>query len=366
MDQVVRQVFAVCAVVLALWSALGAQSASPDTPGVVVRWSREIEAREVLLSAGSVFVQTKGALIALDAESGRQIWEQPLGNEESPRRPADPMILLDDKIVVGVAHKVSVFDAGTGSLVSRTEIPGGPARLIAGPPLVVETEWRLAGSVIFRIDPASGKILARQRSNFVEGIFLRDGVLLVKAYRSSPEEAPEMHILSAFRASDLKTLWNMRADWPELHEVDGVAVLSVIADYDRGGRYMPINLQTGELGPPLPRRDPVEAEWGGATWELESVDSGDNFDRMRRNDPASGSPIWTQDVPFPVTGFLRDGSKLYLYGGDGLAVLDWETGRLRQVLKSFQPIRELFLLNESLVAWTFDDRILSFCLSPAV
>jgi hypothetical protein len=366
MSQIVRQALAVSAAVLGLESGLGAQSASPEVPGALIRWSREIEARGVLFGAGSVFVQTQGALIALDGETGQQLWEQPLGNEESPRRPADPMILLEGKIVVGVGHRVSVFDGRTGSLVSRVEVLGGAVRFIAGPPLVVETEWRLSGSVILRIDPDTGKTLTRQRSNLVMDISIHDGVLLVRADRSSPKEAPELHTLSGFRASDLKLLWSIRGDWPELHVVDGVSVLGVSADHDRGRKYMPINLQTGDLAPPLPKRGPVEAEWGGATWELESVDSGDNFDRMRRNDSANGGAVWTRDIPFPVTGFLRDRTTLYLYGGDGLAVLDWGTGSPRQILRTFQHIRELFVFTNSLVAWTFDDRIISFTLSPAV
>ncbi len=366
MRQIIRRALALSVLILLPRAALELQSPWPDGPAPVVRWSREIVARDVLFGGGSVFAQTKGSLVALDGDSGEQLWEQSLGNENSPRRPADPMVVLDDRIAVGVGHEVLVFDSRTGSQVSRTEILGGPARIIAGPPLLVETQWRLAGSVILRIDPDSGRVLTRQRSNLVERIWVRDGILLVMAYRSSSEKAPEMHILRAFRASDLNLLWSLRADWPELHEVDGVSVLSVIANHDRGGKYMPINLRTGELGPPLPRRGPVESEWGGATWELESVDSGDNFDRMRRNDPANGSAIWTQDIPFPVTGFLHDRATLYLFGGDGLAVLDWSTGRPRQVLQSFQRIRELFIFNDSLVAWTFGDRIISFTLSPAV
>jgi hypothetical protein len=104
----------------------------------------------------------------------------------------------------------------------------------------------------------------------------------------------------------------------------------------------------------------VEAEWGGATWELESIDAAEGHSRMRRNDPGTGEAIWVHDVPFDVTGFLQDRDLLYLFGPDGLATLEWHSGKPIGLVRGIPQIRTLFQCNGSFLAWAFDGRVLSF------
>lgn len=341
----------------------GQPSDWPEAVAPVIRWSSGVVAKDVQVVGGSVFVEGKGSLVVLDGDSGRHLWVQPLGNQASPRL-ADPMLVMDGTVAVAVGHRVLMLNSRTGEIVAEAKIPGGSVRLMAGPPLVIETERHLTGSVILRLDNETGKTLATRRSNFVDAIWVKEGILLVRANRSTPKEAPEMHTLTAFRASDLQQLWQIRADSPELHEVGGVSVVSEIAEHDRGGKFMPIDLQTGQMAPPLPRRGPVESEWGGATWEVESIDSGNDFSQMRRNEPATGAAVWTLNIPFAVTGLLRDQDMLYLSGSTGadhfLAAIEWASGKPVKLFHALPAIRQLFRCDGFFVVWTFDGRILSF------
>jgi hypothetical protein len=107
--------------------------------------------------------------------------------------------------------------------------------------------------------------------------------------------------------------------------------------------------------------------WGGSTRELETTDDLDARSRLRRNDVKSGKSLWATDVPFDVLNTLRDGDTLYVTGGTGMkndphyvATIDWRDGTLKKVSGPIPFIFQWGKIGDSIVATTWDHRLICF------
>ncbi len=339
------------------------QASWPDASPPVVHWSTAIPAKDVQHRNNLVIVLGKGRLIALDADTGTALWARAVGNAASPRL-VDPMLLLDGRVVLSIGNRLLILSADTGAEKAVTTLFGGSIRLLAGPPLVAVADWRLVGSVLLRIDEGTGTILARRRQSLVDEIWLRDHVLLSRAWRAALPGASQSHSLTALSPSTLQVLWRLRASFPRLHEIDDAPFVSFISSHDRGGSVASINLMTGALAPPLPRRDPVSSEWWGSSWDLEDIAFDEWSSTLRRNSPATGRPVWTASVPFAVTGFRRERETLTIWGNTQaagyVALLDWASGRPQNLIGPLPTLRDLVRNGHPFIAWTLDGRLFSF------
>jgi hypothetical protein len=209
------------------------------------------------------------------------------------------------------------------------------------------------GSTLFALDD-DGRIRAQRIVRNVEELWLAGQTIIARTTRNLNDEAPEMNVVAAFRASDLALLWEFRSKGADVQQIDGRWCVG-----DTPWSPMrSLDVATGHLGDFLPAKPPTEVTWGGATWQIETVTSSENnepaCDRLRVNDPAKGKG-WIIDLPFSVTNTLHVADHLYVFGSSDdthhfLAELDWRSGRILHLWNGLPMLFDhMFLHGELLV-----------------
>jgi hypothetical protein len=332
-----------------LASAVLAQPCKPvsfeQSPATVV-WTVPVKATNVALAGDLVVVETSSAVMALDSSSGTKRWETSIAHANAAGR-SDPMVVTHGRVFVNLGRELRIIALADGHILKNTAMPRW-IRMLQGPPLIaVANNAPQLGSTLFALDD-DGRIRAQRITRNVEELWLADETIVARMTRNTYNEAPEMNVVAAFRASDLSLLWQFRADGADLQQIDGRWYIG-----DTSWSPMrSLDLATGQRGAPLPSKPPTDITWGGATWQIETVASSEDrkvaCERLRVNDPATGNG-WTLDLPFEVTSALRNSEQLYVFGSDEthhfLAAIDWRTGHLEHLWKSIPMLLDRLYVN---------------------
>lgn len=320
-----------------------------QSPATVV-WTVPVKATDVALAGNLVLVETSSAVMALDASSGAKRWETSMAHADATGR-ADPMVVIHGRVFVNLGRELRIVALADGHILKNAAMPRW-MRMLQGPPLIaVANNAPQLGSTLFALDD-DGRIRAQRITRNVEKLWLAGETIVARMTRNIYNEAREMNVVAAFRASDLSLLWQFRADGADLQQIDG-------RWYIGDASWSPmrsLDLATGQRGAALPSKPLTDVTWGGATWQIEIVASSEDrkvaCDRLRVNDPATGNG-WTLDLPFGVTNTLRDSERLYVFGSDKthhfLAAIDWRTGRLDHLWNSIPMLLDRLYVNGDLL-----------------
>jgi hypothetical protein len=328
---------------LLLATSLAAQPCKPigfsQSPAAIV-WTVPVAAFDAALAGDTLVIETKSNIVAVDAASGVKRWETSIVYADASGR-TDPMVVTNSRVFVSLGRELRILALADGRVLRNVPMPLW-IRMLTGPPLIaVANNSPRLGSTLFALDD-DGRIRAQRIIRNVEEIWLAGQTVIARMTRNLYNEAPEMNVVAAFRASDLAVLWQFRAKGADLQQIDGRWYLG-----DTPWSPMrSLDVATGHLGNFLPRKPPTEVIWGGATWQIETITSSEKNeparDRLRVNDPMTGKG-WTIDLPFSVTNTLHVADHLYVFGSSDhthhfLADLDWRSGRIDHVWNGI-PLR---------------------------
>jgi hypothetical protein len=318
---------------LLLATSLAAQPCKPvgfsQSPAAIV-WTVPVAAFDAALAGDTLVIETKSDIVAVDTNSGAKRWATSIAHADSSGR-VEPIVVTKGCVFVNVGRELRIVSLADGHVIRSVPMPRW-MRMLEGPPLigVADNAPRL-GSTLFAFDD-DGRIRAQRIVRNVEELWLDGQTVIARLTRNRYNEAPEMNVVAAFRASDLALLWQFRAKGADLQQIDGRWYLG-----DTPWSPMrSLDVATGHFGNVLPRKPPTEVIWGGATWQIETVTSSEKnepaCDRLRVNDPMTGKG-WTIDLPFSVTNTLHVADHLYVFGSSDdthhfLADLDWRSGRI--------------------------------------
>jgi len=275
--------------------------------GTSVAWTVAVGAvdfGDLLVDGGVVFVQTGGStVVALDGADGVEVWSAEIGGSA-----VGQLALLDDALFVQTADDVVALDADSGGEL-WAETYGG----LSGAMATGEGALFLGGDPVRRLDVASGAEDASYDLGdpFVPGIGVTGGRVIVggrfDVVSLQPDDLAEdwVHPLGDASTTGLT--------------VDGG---DVYVSTDNVGLY------GFDAGDPTPfvhalddtALDPPVAD-GGVVYVTESF--GDLF----AVDPVSGEPDWTWDSSAEHRGGLAvRGATLYLADGSALVGIDADAG----------------------------------------
>ncbi|HEV7572986.1 MAG TPA: PQQ-binding-like beta-propeller repeat protein [Thermoanaerobaculia bacterium] len=318
---------------LVITTLLSAQPCKPvalnPSPAAIV-WTVPVAAFDAALAGDTLVIETKSNIVAVDAASGVKRWESSIVHADASGR-TDPMVVTNGRVFVSLGRELRILAMADGRPLRNVRMPLW-IRMLTGPPLIaVANNSPRLGSTLFALDD-DGRIRAQRIVRDIEEIWLTGQTVIARMTRNIYNEAPEMNVVAAFRASDLALLWQFRAKGAALQQIDGRWYVGDTA----WSPMRSLDIATGHLGDFLPPKPPTEVIWGGATWQIETVTSSEKneppCDRLRVSDPATGKG-WTIDLPFDVTNTLDVANHLYVFGSSDnthhyLAELDWRSGRI--------------------------------------
>jgi hypothetical protein len=340
---------------LMIATSLSAQPCKPvvySQSAAEIVWTVPVAAFDAALAGDTLVIETKSNIVAVDAASGVKRWETSIIHADASGR-TDPMVVTNGRVFVSLGRELRILALADGRVLRDVPMPLW-TRMLYGPPLIaVANNSPRLGSTLFALD-GDGRIRAQRIVRNVEDLWIDGQTVISRLTRNLYNEAPEMNVVAAFRASDLALLWQFRAKGADVQQIDG-------RWYIGDTPWSPmraLDVATGHLGDFLPPKPPTEVTWGGATWQIETVTSAENgesaCDRLRVNDPATGKG-WTIDLPFGVTNTLRAADHLYVFGSSDdshhfLAELDWRSGRIDHLWNGL-PMRldRMFVRGDLLV-----------------
>ena len=327
-----------------------------DLPSVKVRWTWNRPARGLKIDGDVAYVLSFDRIAALDARDGSTVWEKVIPGSGGWAGMADPFV-AGGFVAISAETKLLLLDKTTGD--TRHEIDlGGAVVAIAGPPLVAIVGDGGSMLRLVRLDPATGTVQSER--NLIGGMAdlkLENDVVLVHATSFEEEERTT---LTAFRAQDLSELWHQAFPSSLTLEKIGGRLYVLLPGSECGveGDRVPLDLQSGRVGEPLPRREPGEP-WKGLDWELQAtwINAGQTASRLRRNSPSTGEGLWSVELPCAPKSFARAAETLFVdcghaHGRGLLLVLDWKTGEVRDAAYGLRTASRLEVWNDVLLAMT--------------
>lgn len=325
--------------------------AYPAVPATIV-WRDPSAASDSVLVDGTLVMQTKTHLRALDAVSGRVRWETLVARGGSEWK--TDLVVSGGRLFVNRGEELLIVAVSDGRDLARVRTPRW-FQLLKGPPLIaVSRNEPVLGSTLYALDE-DGSVRAKRMVRRVDALWVIGDTVVAKLGRNSELDGPEPHLVSAFRSQDLTPLWSFGAGGADLQEIGGRWYIGDTPWSD----MRPLDLATGKLGPPLPRKEPTEVTWGGATWEIEIVTSSaerqPECERLRVNDPATGRPRFTIDLPFSAIAFLRDGERFYAAGSGYVARLNWRTGAIERLWSGLPMLQEVYIVRGLLIGVAFSE-----------
>jgi hypothetical protein len=310
-----------------------------------------VPAVDAALAGDTLIIETKSNIVAIDASSGVKRWTISIVHSDASGR-TDPMVVTHGRVFVNLGRELRIAALSDGRLISTAKLPRW-MRMPEGPPLIgVADNSPQLGSTLFALDD-DGRIRAQRIVRNVEELWLDGQTVMARMTRNVYNEAPEMYVVAAFRASDLSLRWQFRAKGADLQKIDG---RWYIGDTSWSPMRF-LDLATGRLGDFLPAKPPTEITWGGATWQIETVTSSEKdqpaCERLRVNGPATGKG-WTIDLPFAVTNTLHVTDHLYVFGSSDdthhfVAELDWRSGRMDRLWSGIPMLLDRMYLNGNLL-----------------
>src|SRR6266568_7582487 len=366
-----RPSFAWLTIALVVHSSGAASTIKPlpanprDLPSLTQKWTwkANTNAGGVVLHNGVTYVRGGGKVAAINADTGRVVWERVCGGGDD--QSGEGPVVAGDAVAASFGKQVVLLDRQTGRI--RQQIRIGPVHKIVGPPLLIVASGPNERADLVLMDPESGEVLARREvGGIVYDVKVSEGVAVaivgqVSSEASRPKNDEDDEILAGYTLDSLREIWRLRFNgFPDLHEINGGLYAATVQGEgdDSVEQFRKVNPASGELGPSLSQRLKSNVS-GGLTWEIELVGmrEGKEPARLRRNSLETGRPVWSVDLPGNPTGWVRVGDALYLHcdneGGRGfLIVLDWGTGVVKQAAYGLRDVRGLFSHRDSIVAWT--------------
>ncbi|MDP9121584.1 MAG: PQQ-like beta-propeller repeat protein, partial [Acidobacteriota bacterium] len=350
---------------LTLAHSAGALRLDPRTlPTAVKLWSRKLAPDQTLVRGKIVYVKTGTGITALDLKTGKLLWSRELGEVTCC---SDDLVATPDTVAVPHDDKLYLFNAADGTLRAPTEL-GGSIIALAGPPLVAAVSLDTGAYELVAVDTSTGLIRNRQplAAGAVYDLAVENGYAVVSGEGSS---AGELTLTTGFSADGLKELWRFeRQTYPQMQHVEDHLYLREDArDSGPDSRFERLDPATGRLGAPLPPRRAGSGETGWP-WELQVVTgppSGDPPDTepqesLRRNDLATGKPVWTVELPGHLHELAKDERNIYvecLTGGSRaiLARVGWVKGDLQLLGFGLPNAQSLTAAGDLVLAATEDE-----------
>lgn len=326
-----RAMLFVAAILLAGAVAADDCTAVPIDPSPApIAWRLPL-ASDVRIVGDAVFVGTAEQLQKLDLSTGKAFWTYRFKEEYVPKF----AVLADRVAVARDDHYVVFLNLADGKEVKRTDA-GEWIRFLTGPPLLAITQATDASeSRLIRLSE-SGTILATRPIPRATDVLMIGNVAAVESKRGVAD--PDHEVMTGYDLSTLQALWS---------EKSGTFNKQVIGDHlylgdifwSEGAKA--IDPATGAIDALVPTREPykiggskefdlqvVTSTWTGA-WSPDFA----TCEGLRRNDATTAKVLWQTDVPFGVSGTLRDGARLYVAGSLDpdhryLLTVDWNTGKV--------------------------------------
>lgn len=315
----------------------------------------------------AVFVETRRNLRRVDAKSGATIWTYSFATEEDvppqfvvlPRRVA---IIRDEKFISFLARD-------TGEELARRDV-GEWVRILAGPPLTVVTQATDAKvSTLIRLD-SDGTIVSHRTVPLVNDLTIVDGVAAAESEQGIVD--PDLDAMTGYDLDTLQTLWSEKSFTFNKQVIGNRLYLSDIFWSD-GAKVL--DPKTGVIERMIPKRDPfqiggsekfdlqvVTTKWEGA-WSPHFA----TCEGLRRNDATTGRTKWQVDLPFRVSGTLREGRVLYVAGSRDtnnrlIAALDWNSGKVEQAWSGVPEMSELHRTGNEIIGFDLAGELVAISL----
>ena len=306
--------------------------AFPSVPAKVVWSDRKSDTLNSVLAGKTLIVQRRSHLRALDAATGALRWEAAL----PPGGPIWPIlpVVSGDRLFAVRERELLVIALDNGRVIARTTMPR-VIYILGGPPVIaVAKNEPMLGSTLYALD-AEGRIRRRRTVRMVHDLWIAGDVIVAELNpntRDEVREVPQYAIAGGFRADNLKPLWSFGANGVNLQQIGGRWYIGET----QWSEMRSIDVRMGYAGARLPAKEPADLTGDdSATWEIDFVtkspEHGPPCERLRVNDPATGKPRWTIDLPFSITTHLRHGDHFYVYGERHLARLNWRTGAMERL-----------------------------------
>jgi len=241
-----------------------------ELPSLSERWAWKGPAEDAVLADGVVYVRGQDRVVAINADSGKVLWETVCAKGEN--LVGEGPVLDSGKAAVSFEGNLTLLDRQTGRIEKTVRL--GIVFKIVGSPLLTVAEGRKDRVDLVRIDPDSGEILARREvGGMVYDVKMAGPLVVALVDQGDLGSSDRDEILAAYRIDGLSEAWRTAFDgFPELEWVDGSLYAADAEGEDENSRkvYRRIDTDSGQLGPTLPQR--VEScVSGGLTWELEVV-----------------------------------------------------------------------------------------------
>lgn len=348
-------------IVPALSGAAGPPWPEPrDLPTLLQRWTWDGKPEQLAVQDGVAYVVQGGGLTALDAHTGRALWQQVYAPDAN--YPVSALLVLDDTIALALDGRLFLLDRLTGEIRQTVEL-GGNASHMVGPELVVAVIERYGAVALVSVDRASGRILARKAMGHIVYDLEQRGDVLVAIYEE--QEVRDESICAALEPLTLREIWQIRGNmFPNFERFAGTIFLQLVEECESS--FQALDPATGALGATLPPRDGTAYSSTDLPWDLELLEMSDDrrSARFRRNDPDTGKSVWVVDLPCVPRQPNHNASDLYLdchrgAGRNYFVTLDWATGYVRNIAYGLARVRSLHLLGELMIAAT-DDAVVAF------
>ncbi|MDP7114229.1 MAG: PQQ-binding-like beta-propeller repeat protein [Myxococcota bacterium] len=278
-----------------------------DADGTSVAWSSpvgSVDFGDLLVDGGTVYVQSGGStVLALDGADGSEVWAADIGGSA-----VGQLAILDDTLFVQTADDVVALDADSGAELWSESFAGLSGAMATG-----EGALFVAGNPVRRLDVASGAEDASfdLGDPFVPGIGVTGGRVVVGGRYDVVSLMPGDLAEDWVQPLDDASCTGLAVDSGDVYvSTDNIGLFG----YDAGDPtpFMQ-SLDDSALDPP--------AVAGGLVYVTESF--GDLF----AIDPASGEVSWSWDSSAEHRGGLAvRGTTLYLADGSALVGIDADAG----------------------------------------
>lgn len=245
--------------------------------------------------------------------------------------------MLEDRIATIRDNSFVYFlNRRTGEEISRVDLHEWIG-FLQGPPLLAVT-WGINSpeSELVRLSE-DGTVLHRRTVPRVSSVRVIGDVAAVG---SDKEDTDADDTLTGFDLATLQPLWSEKSYTFNTQVIGGRLYIGNIS-WSKGAKAL--DPRTGVAKVTIPEREPF-AQGGSEEFDLQVVTSKwtgywDPYtatcNGLRRNDSTTAKTKWRIDLPFHVSGTLRDGKRLFVAGSRDsahryLVALDWETGKIEK------------------------------------
>lgn len=342
-------------------------------PSLKIAWKWKGDAEEVVVDHNIVFLLGKHLLTAINTQTGKELWQTKLSDQED----AIPCGIhpLNFSVAAALNNKVFLVDKESGKVMNTVEF-NNDVRLLIGLSLIVWLQQDVPGEggtdELVQLDEKTGEVINRKALPQIREISFEQGIIIIVSgdYSENPV------IVFGLRENDFTEIWNIQIPhFAGITTLDGRTVISRYRDRDPKKEecdyvdelFTPIDPQSGQLGDPLPEREPSEGMSSNDKWIFQFVasDEKSGVSRYRRNNLETGMPLWNLDLNCNPQAELIDNKDLFLHCSTGsgrgyFMRVDWQTGEIKEKAYGLRNVQDLLRAGEYLAAFTYDGEIVVF------